>query len=124
LTFHIKNKTLLPCAGGKFKATGSVTLDAEVGDLEVWDTVIERLDNMTVHTVHDVAGALVAAARKKTQQAEQVAVEVTEDSRKRMDKLEADKSFLEQDAENLRRQLIALQENYNALDEYVKTMEG
>ncbi len=117
LTLHVATSELAHCAGQKFKAVGRITLSAEVHDLDTFGEVMDKLDGMTVHTVNDVPQALVKAAQRRAKKAEQKMMETNEDSRRRIDELEAQLSFALHERDNFRAQLsTVLEENRNLAD--------
>lgn len=105
LTLHVMEDELTGCAGKTFKAGGRIVLSAEVHNLDIFDEVKEKLDGMTVHTVNDVPQALVRAAQRRAKRAEQKMMDISEDTRKRVDELEAQLSFALQERDNFKGQL-------------------
>lgn len=105
LTLHVIHEELASCAGRNFQAAGKIHLSAEVHDLGVFDDVVEKLDGMTVHTVNDVPQALVKAAQRRAKRAEEKMMSLTEESRNRIDQLEAELSFARQERDTYRGQL-------------------
>lgn len=105
LTLYVVQEELSSCAGKSFKAAGKILLSAEVHDLGIFDDVLEKLDGMTIHTVNDVPQALVKAAQRRAKRAEEKMMSLTEDSRNKIDQLEAALSFARQELENYKGQL-------------------
>ena len=105
LTLHVMEDELSSCAGKTFQAAGTIVLSAEVHDLDIFEEVKEKLDGMTVHTVNDVPQALVKAAQRRAKKAEQKMMDTTENSRKRIDELEAQLSFTLQEKDSLKGRL-------------------
>lgn len=124
LTFYIKEKELLHCAGKRFKATGIITLRAEIQDLAIWDPVLEKLEGMTIYTVNDLVGCVVQAAQRRANKAEIQAMKTMEDARRVVDELEARNSFLESDNANVHRQLAAVLRERDELQDIVTTQDA
>jgi hypothetical protein len=128
ITLYIKEHELTPCVGKVYKSAGFITLRAEVNDLDVWDRVVEKLDGMTIYTVNDLTGAVIQAAQRRANRAEKQAMKSMEDARRVVDELEARNSFLENDNENLKRQLEAIIQERDELQEVVdiqdQTLQG
>ncbi len=124
LTLHVMKDELTGCAGRKFKASGQILLAAEVHDFDTFDEVKEKLDGMTVHTVNDVPQALIKAAQRRAKRAEEKQVENTENSRRRIDELEARLSFMEQEKNSLQFQLETAQRELAELRETVEWQDG
>lgn len=119
LTLHVMQDELSGCAGKKFKAHGQIVLSAEVHDYGIYEEVKEKLDGMTVHTVNDVPQALIKAAQRRAKKAEQRQMETSEQSRRRVDELEANLSFTTQERDALRFQLEEAQREIAQLRETV-----
>lgn len=124
LTFYTKEKELKHCAGKKFKATGSVTLRAEIQDLGLWEPILDKLDGMVVYTVNDLADCVVQAAQRRADKAESTAMKTMEDARRIVDALEARNSFLESDNANVHRQLHTLVQERDELQEVVSMQDA
>jgi hypothetical protein len=128
ITLYIKEHELTPCVGKVYKSAGFITLRAEVNDLDVWDRVVEKLDGMTIYTVNDLTGAVIQAAQRRANRAEKQAMKSMEDARRVVDELEARNSFLESDNDNLKRQLEAIIQERDELQEVVdiqdQTLQG
>ena len=124
LTLNISSEELTGCQGSAIKAVGFITLRVEVNDYTIWDKVLEKLDGMTVYTVNDLFGAVMDAAQRRANRAENQVMKTTEEARQQVDELESKLSFTLQDNENLKvqiQQLVAerdeLQVTCDALDD-------
>lgn len=123
LTLYVKESDLQHCAGKQFKATGFITLRAEVHELDIWDQVVEKLEGMTIYTVNDLMGAVIQSAQRRANRAEKKAMKTMEEARKRVDELEAVNSFLESDNERLKRELTQALKERDELQEVVDVQD-
>jgi len=100
VVLYVKEHSENPCHG-KFKASGVVILTSEISDLEVWDKVVEKLDGMPVYTVRSITEGLVDAARKRAKRAEERSIQTMEEARQEVDRMDADLSFSQAEAQRL-----------------------
>jgi len=99
MTLHIVEHVLKPCTGKNYKAAGRIVLSAEVADFGIWDEVKERLDGMTIHTVSDMAEALISAAQRRAKKAEKAMMKSNEESRQEVEKLGVELAFTQRKLE-------------------------
>jgi hypothetical protein len=97
VVLRIQEHALTPCAGDLFKATGRITVSAEVTDFAIWDKAVEKLDGMVVYAATTLPETLVECAQRRAVRAEEVAMQVNEDARVRIEALEANIAFRLQD---------------------------
>jgi hypothetical protein len=101
VVLRIQEHALTPCAGDLFKATGRITVSAEVTDFAIWDKAVEKLDGMVVYAAttlpETLPETLVECAQRRAVRAEEVAMQVNEDARVRIEALEANIAFRLQD---------------------------
>lgn len=114
LTLHISGKKIQGSTGEKYVANCSVTLTAQVSDLAVWDSVLERLDGMTVYTVDDVTDAVIAAAQRRANRAEKQMVDTVERFRQENEQLQSQLSFAQAENDLFRQQLAHAQQGPQA----------
>lgn len=124
LTLRVHEKTLSPCAGSEFKATGLITLSVEVKELDVWDKVVEKLDGLAIYSVSTITETLVEAARRRANKAEQIAMRSTEESRAQIEQLESALSFRQADVDNLKNQLGAALAELEVLRDFERSVNA
>ena len=97
VVLRIQEHALTPCAGDLFKATGRITVSAEVTDFAVWDMAVGKLDGMAVYAATTLPETLIECAQRRAVRAEEDAMRVNESARARIEELEANVAFRLQD---------------------------
>jgi hypothetical protein len=99
---YIDSKSLDPCAGDTYKATGTILLTATVTDFDVWEKAVEKLDGMAVYSVSTLPETLVEEAQRRANRAEAAMMQTNEDARARVEELESSLAFRQQEVEQLK----------------------
>ena len=92
VVFHIAEVATRPSAG-KYKAIGTIALEAEVSDYSVWDSVVAKLEGLVVYSVATLPETLVAAATRRANRAEEYAMQTQEEARLEVERLTHELAF-------------------------------
>jgi len=120
LTFHIVDKSLNPSSVEAHVAQGIITLSAVVSDLEVWDSVVEKLDGMQLYTGSSITSTLVEVAKRRVSEAEVRVGAVEESARQEIDRLTSSLTFKEQENAHLIQQIQRTEEELSTLKEFMQ----
>ena len=111
VVLHLEGSSVHACvSSAQQKAVGTLRLTASISDLAVWDAVVKKVDGMPIYSVETLASQLVLAAQRRADSASSAAAQTVEAARVRIDQLEAQLAFRQQELEQLRA-CIALQDS-------------
>lgn len=124
LVFHIEAQHLGPCVGGEIRAHGIATISADVYDVGVWDRAIEKLNGLVVYAQTVLPEILVEAAQIRAGQAEEEADKVREESRAKIEMLEARNAFQQSELQHLTEERAVLLQELEILRQFKQFVGG
>lgn len=83
-------------------AGGEVELRAEIVDLGMWETVIDKLDGMRIYTVKNLAEQMVSVSQQKAREAQKQLEMFSVEATGELEVLRQRVSFLEHENQQLR----------------------
>ena len=120
VVFHVMDTGIELVTGTSYK--GKVTLHGVVEDLDLWDKVLEQLNGMELKRGRDFKSELVEVLRKRNEELEQTAEQITDDKDaviqrliQELDQAQAAQSSAEQGSRILRAQMDATSEELATL---------
>jgi glutamyl-tRNA reductase len=103
ITLFLVEATRAPTRNPKLKGRGYIRLEADIADDPTWDHVVEKLDGLRIHTVANLAEAIVDAMKAQHAQEVQKLEERLREQEVELQKLRQELSFREP-SDNLRQQ--------------------